>query len=590
MVRSVLPCIVVLSLAACPVAAQTSKPDEERRAFGTSLLLGLMDEVQKGKDEQLRARILSRIADALWEADSKRGWTLFSEAWDAAEKADADSARLSEEARTKPSGGPAPYFPDIRSEVLLLAAKRDLALGEDLLARLAPKGGTVATASLVGAPAALEQRLRLARRLIAEDPKLALQIAELALKCVSMNGLAFITSLRDRDSAAADQRFAGMVAAAALDPQSDANTVSLLSSYLFTPNYFVKVGREGGRDSAQWGRRVAPPEVSADLRTAYLQAAAQILLRTLTAEEEERTSAGALGKFRIIQRLMPAFEQYGPQDSVEKLRDMLTSLAKGKDWPAGDDDELLKRTSPDREAADHEKASIARLGSAATPLERDGIYLELAMMTSDRGDLRARNFLEKIESAEVRQSAKNLVEICLAIRALDSKDAEKAQEIAHDGGLSPIQKVWVLTQVARQLQKTERGSARKLVEEALVEARRIDSSDLDRPRGLMAVANAFSFADPPRAWEILAEAVIAANATAGFTGTDGRLNIFLKTNLISSSRIQWVGDFDVDGAFEAFTLDDYKRAVESARGFNGQIPRATALCSIGRTLLGKVRK
>ena len=50
---------------------------EQRRNTAISLLLSLADEAKSYHDETLRARVLARTADALWESDTERARTLF---------------------------------------------------------------------------------------------------------------------------------------------------------------------------------------------------------------------------------------------------------------------------------------------------------------------------------------------------------------------------------------------------------------------------------------------------------------------------------------------------------------------------------
>src|SRR6266511_4322601 len=64
----------------------------QRRVMAISLLTSLADEVRSFKDEALRARVLARTADALWDTDTERARALFRRAWEAAAAADADYA------------------------------------------------------------------------------------------------------------------------------------------------------------------------------------------------------------------------------------------------------------------------------------------------------------------------------------------------------------------------------------------------------------------------------------------------------------------------------------------------------------------
>src|SRR5437868_6460870 len=113
----------------------------ERRAQATTLLTSLADEARGFHDETLRARVQAQAADAIWETDKERAKALFRRAWDAAEVADQENMRRREAERQTQGNGPRMAAnlnrPNVRGEVLRLAAKHDRALGEELLARLA---------------------------------------------------------------------------------------------------------------------------------------------------------------------------------------------------------------------------------------------------------------------------------------------------------------------------------------------------------------------------------------------------------------------------------------------------------------------
>src|ERR1043166_2516743 len=60
----------------------------ERQSQARSLLISLASDARSFHDYKLRARCLSRIADALWKVDVEQGRSLFHQAWEAAETAD----------------------------------------------------------------------------------------------------------------------------------------------------------------------------------------------------------------------------------------------------------------------------------------------------------------------------------------------------------------------------------------------------------------------------------------------------------------------------------------------------------------------
>jgi len=223
---------------------------KERRANAQSLLISLAADARNFTDQTLRARIQARIADALWEADRERSRTMFRAAWDAAEIADKEGReRLQLEIRqqqTKTGGrGYAVAGPsNIRREVLRLAAQRDRALGEELLGKYREQkereAGDVKNPSrnALDVDERVSQRVILAGQLLdAGDSERAMQFADPVLGEINMMSIDFLSTLREKDSAAADQRYAVMLASAPASSQSDANTVSIAFVIYFYAAY-----------------------------------------------------------------------------------------------------------------------------------------------------------------------------------------------------------------------------------------------------------------------------------------------------------------------------------------------------------------
>ena len=576
---------------------------EQKKALGISLLVSLANDARNYQDKKLRARTLSRIADALWEPDPEQGRALFRKAWDAADAADQETARkLNEERRRQQGDNPDGPFavaggPDLRAEVLRLAAKRDRALGEELLDKLkearkqeATDATSPALTNAVDTPAAIKQRLRLAGQLLESDVERSLQFADPALGTVTMEGVDFLSFLRDKNPVAADQRYARLLAIAEADLKSDANTISLLSSYLFSPHLAVTFGPDGGQSASQTSQRTPPPEVSPELRTAFFRTAAGVLLRPLPAKEQDRSSAGLQGKFLVIRRLLPLFEQYAPKEIAEQLRAEMSVLGQGVEADVRDLDEdnpIQPMNTPERKAGDVEKSLLDRIDRAKTSEERDALYLQLAARAAQKGDLRARDFTEKIEDSELRAKVRPYVDMNLAMNAAEKKDTGKALMLASKGELSHIQRVWLLTEAATAMPPSEREQALQTIAEALAEARRIDVSDADRPRALVAVTNALLPLDRTRAWEMMLEVAKASNSAAGFNGEDGRLTMQLRTKNMTSVRTSTIDEFNLPGVFRALSQENATQAIEIARSFENEAPRATALIAVARALLSE---
>jgi hypothetical protein len=569
----------------------------ERRAQAQSLLISLAADAGSYSDQKLRARTQARIADALWEADQDRARTLFRRAWDAAEIVDQEGLRKMQEdikqqqARTGNSAVQGP--PNVRGEVLRLAARRDRALGEEFLAKLKIEKDREATEAAdrsrsnpSDTPEGLSQRLSLARQLLATDVERALQFADPALGTITSEGIDFLSYLREKDAAPADRRYVAMLTNAANDLQSDANTVSALSSYLFTPHVFVNFNG-GGASTMSTSRGGAPLEVTSELRLAFFRTAAGILLRPQAPPGQDQTSSGLQGKYLMIKRLLPLFEQYAPKDMTDALRAEMEALGATvpEDMRQRDDDTLREGIRPPLSGEDREKALLDRIDHAKTSDERDSLYLQLAQMFAQNSEMRARDYVDKIENSELRNQARPFIDARMTMRALDKKDVDRVLELVRIGELTHLQKAWALATAGKLLVKTDHEKSMTVIEEAATEARRIDVSDPDRPRALMAVANALLLSERGKSWDATYDAVKAANSAEGFTGEDGVIRIGLQTKGMSSLHSSSAQDFDVSGIFGELAKEDYNRSVELARGFEREAPRASAVIAIARAVL-----
>lgn len=575
---------------------------EQRRLTALSLLTALADEAKGFQDQALRARVQARAADALWESEQDRARALFESAWSAAEEADAETARrMAEDIRKQQqtSGSVAVRTPpSIRNEVLRLASKRDRALGEEFLKRIEEsRERDAALSSLNRDPwmsqPSQAQRLQLATQLLQDgDTERALQYADPALTSVNVDTMNFLSTLREKNAAEADKRYAVMLQMAAADPASDANTISGLSSYAFTPFLYVAFTKDGG--ASQMARRgpTPPPNLPAPLRKAFFETAAQILLRPSPPPDQDTSSAGRAGKFLILKRLIPLFEQYSP-DRVAELRTQMAALS--PDVPealrTGDNRAVTRGIVPDdANSSDPLQRMQERLDRAKDSGDRDSIYADIASALAGSNDERARSLVDKIEDTDLRHQTQAFVDFQFLNNAIQKKDAQETVRLARSGELTHIQRVWGLTQAARFLMKTERPRAAELLEEAAAEARRIDQSAPERPRAFVAITTGFLEADPTRAWEFIGETIKAANAAEVFTGDDSSMSSMLrfKNGVVMTN--YGVPDFDLLGIFRALAKADLYRAIDSAKSFTGEASRANATLAIARAVLEEKQK
>ena len=589
--------------------AEADPLTEARRQTSINLVNSLADEARNFANPTLRARAQARAADVLWDADGERARALFRRAWDAAESADEEAQRRFEEERRRQETERG-YFsirrgPSLRTEVLRLAAKRDRALGEEFLARLdeANKKADAALsqpdtqaptskrrADAQDTPPAVEKRLRLAIQLLQDgDAERALQFADPALTSVNVMALDFLGRLRQRNAQAADQRYAALVARAASDPSADANTVSLLSSYLFTPALFVTFTTDAGSNSSRYGETIPPPsDVPPALRAAFFNAAASILMRPAPPAEQDQTTSGRAGAYMVITRLLPLFEQHAA-DKVPALRTKLAALTPDTPERARQpgNNALTSGLVPEDPNRDRVQETLDRLPRAKDAAERDAIYAEAAQDAIRKKDPRASEFVSKIEDNDIRRATRAYLDFEMLDDAIRSKEAPEVLRIAREGELSPTHRVWGLTEAARLLAKDQPGRAAEVLEEATEVARQIDAGTIDRVRALVAVVTRYTELDRPRAWEMLAEVVKASNQASDFTGEDASLNIVLRTKFGTTSRSSSVDSFDLAGLFSALARENFDQAVELARSFKAEHPRTAATLAVARVLLDK---
>jgi hypothetical protein len=574
-----------------PLAAQ-------RRATAAALLTSLADKARDFRDMTLRTRAQARAADALWELDPELARTLFRRAWADADAADREIARKREEDRKAQlaAGGVAMQSapPQLRAEVLRLAGRRDPALGEEFLALLARPDEKDSAQPGAGdlpygiSPAEL-QRLGLALRLLEEgDTTRAVQFAGPVLGRVSLPSLKFLSALREKDAPTADRLFTTLVARASSDPSSDANTVSMLSSYVFTPfKYFTSYKTSGTGTSA--GRDTPAPDVSPALRDSLMRAAAQILLRPATPQEYDLTSAGRAGSYLIIKRLLPLFDRYAP-DMSAALNARAASLR--PDVPerllAAEAEGGFSLSKPDRpQQGDGVQAALERAEHTTGVAERDDIYAATAVNAAWQGDPRAQEIVEKISDADLLRRVRSFTDFAFVQSALKKKDAEGALARARKADLTPLQRAWALERAA-DLAKTDRAGATALLDEAVASARRIADDDPGRAQALVAVATRYEKLDRARAWELMGEVVKAANTAPAFTGEDGEMSVRFK-----SRRGGWMTSFDVEefnlaGVLSALAAEDMNRAVQLADGFSNEAAHTSAVLAVARSVL--VRK
>ena len=89
---------------------------------------------------------------------------------------------------------------------------------------------------------------------------------------------------------------------------------------------------------------------------------------------------------------------------------------------------------------------------------------------------------------------------------------------------------------------------------------------------------------------MVSDVVRAGNSAEGFTGEDARLSVTLRyRNGVMMNSVN-ATDFDLPGLFRGLARDDLYRAIEAAKTFTAEAPRANAHLAIARAVLEERRK
>ena len=576
------------------VAPREVDPEiQQRRSIALSALQSLAIEARSYRDEPLRARVQARVADALWDQDKEGARTLFRRAWDVAEALETGTAAATASAPGRlAQNRPARPRANLRREILQLAAHRDRALAEEFLRRMNAKDQSAQSNDATSggsqmSSAEIAERLNLAGSFLRDgDVERALQFADPALIRTTVGAISFLKSLREKAPAAADQFFARLLAAASADPASDANTVSLLTSYAFTPSINLVVSPSGIPSSTSFPT-LPPPDLAPLLRKTYFQVAANILLRPLA--QIDQSSAGRAGTYFIATRLFPLFQQFAPDLAPAISAQMVALGPEAAQATANAGDRSVNRGMDNGKRDSNEDELKDRLDRAQGSDARDRAYAFAAMRAAEEGDQRAREFLDKIDDLDTRAGVRRFVDYNFIRSFLQQKHADEALALIRKAELNHTLRAHFMTQVAALFSDKDRGRAIELLDEALTETRRIDAGTADRAYCLVALLVQFSKLDKVRSWQLLSETVKAANALPDFTGDNGRTSQLLEGKFSIQMGTELATPTALTELFAGLAEDSFYQAIDAGRTFSGEAPRAMVMISVARSVFDEKR-
>ena len=582
----------------------TAKLKKARLAFAIQVISSLADEARGYKDQSVRVRVQASAADALWNVDRERARTLFTRAWEEAEIVDEEGRRRHQEERERflarrgaPGFIPAP--PNLRAEVLRFASRHDRTLVEGFLAKMEEKqkrDEDESKGQKIWDPTepsdAIVKRLTLAQQVLENgDNNKALLIAEPALNRVTSQGVIFLVLLREKNAAPADQLFGSLLERTASDPTADAASISILSSYIFTPSVLVTATRNGVFVNQWHSTPLPPPQLSPALRAKFFSVASQVLLRPASPQELELTSAGLAGTYFTVERLLPLFEQNDPDIAVA-LRGRLNTLAEGQGEVIQKQHRDLINAGFNATDTEGEKPddTLAQIERAASTRERDHLYAMAASAAVKKDDLKAREFADKIDDSELKKNVRGFVDFILVSKFLEKKDWEKALQLTRAGELSHLQRAWSFAEITALSKASAPEQAMDLIREGIREAERIAVTSSENAQARIAIARRTAEVEPERKWETVLAAIKAVNNAVGYTGNEKELSVsFRSGNNIQMMQVPAPAT-SLAALFQSLADKDVYQAAEMARGITNESARAIALLAAASSAMPERRK
>jgi len=534
----------------------------------------------------LRSHIQTQAASLLWDFDRLFARDLFLKAWEAAESADREFEEKQQ--RSDPNSVIMRYPPEARREVISAAWKKDPVLGDALLAKMIKQVEQVEgdnESSSASSNAQLSrsdlERLNVARQLLGDgDETQAVKFAQDILNRALIPTIRFLSELREKNATAADDLYVSLLARVVTDPTSDANTISLLSSYVFSPFLYFTIGSNGLPRLVQNTGDTRSADVPPRIRSLFLDSAAQVLLRTPSDPGAQRIS------YLVATRLLPLFEKFNPNLATQ-IKSRLSEIS-GIIPPGSLTPELVNKLRKGINNPDYNENVQEILGRAkqlTNASMRNRLYIQAAMLAAEQGDNSAKEILQGVDGDDLRDRVRAYVYMVLARHALRKKDLEAVLEFARCEALSPVERVWIYTQAVDLFNTRSLGKVTALMMESVAVARRIDSTDPDRARALTAITLQLMRYKPQLAKPYLIESLIAVDKANNFDSENGLLEIRLETPVGDWFTSYDASNFRLKKLFRELAKEDFFQAINMSENLKNKEARSAATIAIGEIIL-----
>lgn len=556
--------------------------DQER---GLALVEEQVDEAKTLEPPAQRIPIMIRAADLLWLYREEKARAIFTTAFDLAEKQFREKGDEMREEK-----GVRMQLPDQRFVVMNAIARRDAAWAKRLAERVADEtnreaeksAAAASTASTLGPANVSDKVIGLALSLLTIDQPTALNLVRGTFRSTASYTLPiFLFKLAETNQVAADQLFQEAV---------NANTRMPIDGLLYLSVYpFALKSAVGQPGSITTSYQPPPnfiprPALQQLFLNAYLSRGEGMVdappppAQGRGLSEPANTYYGLLGLEPLIAQTQP-----NAIDRALKLkaalgglltgetRSNLTSRSESRNRPAKGFDQLVDDAENEKDATRRDGA-LGMVILNAPDSESDERLLDLAKKISD---LKFRGQLLDFLNFKFAQKATR--EGRLGEAAQFASKVEQLEERAY-----------LSVQIAAEGLKRykDRQRAAEILNEAAAAALKADNTN-EKARALLGVTHVFASFDPPRAFEVLDDAIKTINhlTNPDFSSTNIPQRIqgptFTRYAMLS------VEGFSLENTFRELGPFDFDGAVILARKLEDKSQRATAIIALSAFCLEK---
>jgi hypothetical protein len=554
-----------------PVSAQhLSKGAAEEAEVLRQQAIGLLDkELDRTKlynQEKDRIIVSSRIADVTWTINPQRAKQLLRDAYalltnvkaEAREKEDSASLNLRTGALRE----------SLRNEVFSVAQKHDAALFQELLGNIKENSKRLAEShnepALFGT-SSLQKRalISMALKEVNSDPEKAIDYAVRSLGYgVPQEFGELFKTLIINNRPSATKLFARATDIFVAEDSTNLYDAAILSTYL---------------------RLIPQREPDTELVRRFLNSAFERMNRVWLANQNAQTkdemTGGAL--MATSRLLYPFYKLYWPEKSNE-LEALIREVAGASS--DGSREELLPREP----TADTIEEKIARASETKNEEERDGLYLEAALMLAKDG--------KYVRAREIAGRADNLDKRAVVLTYINRQEAEeliKQGELVRASRIierieDPEIKVEAVVSFAKTGRKKEPDLTRTVLEDTRKTLEK-DVGSAAHSRAYLWLASSYAVFDPVLSFELMNSAVKFANKAKDFTALSSEMRLVhlsRKSDIaipIGTSK----GDF-LPG-FKLLGRKDFWQAVSIAEQFESQLLRGLSIVAIAEPILATKR-